>query len=94
MSVFLLIGSCGGGTWDSIKRGATGQKQKSTDEFLVEKKDPLVLPPNYESLPDPSEANSNEEAESFEKKLGTISTEEDSSTTSSEQSILERIRRE
>ena len=40
-------------TWDSVKRGLTGQKKNSTDEFLVEKKDPLVLPPNFDELPEP-----------------------------------------
>ena len=42
---------------DSIKRGLTGQKKASTDEFLVEKKDPLVLPPQFEQLPTPEETN-------------------------------------
>jgi len=37
-------------TWSSVKRGLTGAKSNSTDEFLVEKKDPLVLPPNFENL--------------------------------------------
>ena len=26
-------------TFDSVKRGITGQKQQSTDEFLIQKKD-------------------------------------------------------
>ena len=47
-----MITSCAN-TWDSVKRGLTGKKQTSTDEFLVEKKDPLVLPPNFEDLPIP-----------------------------------------
>ena len=35
-----------------VKRGITGAKKLSTDEFLVIKKDPLILPPDYENLPD------------------------------------------
>ena len=34
------------------------QKQKTTDEFLVEKKSPLVMPPNFNELPVP---NSNDQ---------------------------------
>ena len=31
------------------------QKKRSTDEFLVEKKSPLVMPPDYNELPIPKE---------------------------------------
>ena len=40
-------------TFDSVKRGLTGSKRKSADEFLVKKKDPLILPPDFENLPTP-----------------------------------------
>ena len=43
-------------TFSSVKRGLTGSKKDSTDEFLVKKKDPLILPPDYENLPNPDEA--------------------------------------
>jgi len=43
--VFLLLSSCGS--------GFTLKKKNSTDEFLVEKKSPLVLPPEYGKLPLP-----------------------------------------
>jgi len=84
-------------TWGSVKRGLTGAKSNSTDEFLVEKKDPLVLPPNFENLPQPSE--NEEEIEDFQKKLEGLSvetTETDNSQSSkgSEQSILEQIRKQ
>jgi len=94
--IFPLFYSCGN-TWDSVKRGLTGQKANSTDEFLVEKKDPLILPPNFEDLPEPSKSiNENvDETESFEKTLGVLSTENEgneSQNSDSEQSILEKIR--
>ena len=38
-----------------MKKGFTNQKKSSTDEFLVEKKSPLVQPPEYNELPIPSE---------------------------------------
>ena len=84
------------GSWDSVKRGLTGQKQKSTDEFLVEKKNPLILPPDYESLPTPGEQRAaKERISSFEKTLTKISSAEgvSSSASSVEESILQQIKK-
>jgi len=101
--IFLLFFtiSCAGDTIGSVKRGLTGQKKTSTDEFLVEKKDPLVLPPNFEDLPEPSQGleNNEEEIEDFQKTLEGLSTEttetdSDQSSQGSEQSILEQIRKQ
>ena len=91
--LMFLLTSCAGG-WDEVKQGLTGQKRKSTDEFLVKKKDPLILPPEFESLPTPADSQQViKEVSSFEKKLtGAASTENASSTTiSAEQSILKKI---
>jgi len=75
----------------------TGAKQKSTDEFLVQKKDPLILPPDFESLPSPSDREEAiEEMSSFEKTLKqTTETEITASSTgsSTEDSILKQIRK-
>tara|TARA_Y100000590_G_scaffold266991_1_gene299846 strand:+ start:139 stop:444 length:306 start_codon:yes stop_codon:yes gene_type:complete len=77
----------------SVKRGITGEKKKSTDEFFIEKKDPLILPPDYESLPTPEDRNAAfEDVSSIEKTLG-VSIEDSSSQSGSvESSILEKIR--
>ena len=37
----------------SIKEGLGGRKQNNSDEFLVQKKSPLVVPPDFEKLPTP-----------------------------------------
>ena len=87
-----FVASCGD-TGSSIKRGLTGAKKTSADEFLIQKKDPLILPPDYENLPSPDERiAANEEISTFEKTLeGSI--EDDLSTSSSvENSILKKIR--
>ena len=43
-------------TWDSVKSGLTGEKKGGgADEFLVKKKDPLVLPPKFNELPVPGQ---------------------------------------
>ena len=97
-SILFLITACAD-TWGSVKRGLTGQKQNSTDEFLVEKKDPLVLPPNFEDLPVPSDSAIKEEEteiSSFEKTLSKTTDEgsdEESSSGSTEESILNKIRK-
>ena len=54
--LFLLMGLCSG--CQSLREGLEGNKKsKSAEEFLIEKKNPLVLPPDYSKLPEPSEKN-------------------------------------
>ena len=95
LSIIFFITSCAD-TFDSVKRGLTGQKETSTDEFLVEKKDPLILPPDFETLPSPDERRiAKQEISSFEETLKNKSlNEEDSSSSSSvEESILKKIKK-
>ena len=47
-NLFLFLLSCG-----TLKEGFSNQKKNNSDEFLVEKKTPLVMPPNYNELPEP-----------------------------------------
>ena len=44
----LFLNSC-----STVSEGLAGSKKKSSDEFLVEKKKPLVLPPSFGELPEP-----------------------------------------
>jgi len=46
--ILLFLNSCG-----TIAEGLGGSKKKGSDEFLVEKKSPLVLPPSFGELPKP-----------------------------------------
>ena len=46
--ILLFLNSCG-----TISEGLGGGKKKESDEFLVEKKSPLVLPPSFGELPEP-----------------------------------------
>ena len=52
--IFFLITGCAT-SWDDIKKGLGGQKRTSTDEFLVKKKEPLVMPPKWKDLPRPGQ---------------------------------------
>ena len=50
LSAFFLS-SC-----QSIKDGLSGKKSENSDEFLVQKKNPLVTPPDFMKLPKPKDA--------------------------------------
>ena len=45
---FLLVVSCG-----NVGQILRNEKIKTTDEFLVEKKKPLILPPDIDKVPEP-----------------------------------------
>ena len=46
--ILFFLNSCG-----TVAEGLGGSKKKGSDEFLVEKKSPLVLPPSFGELPEP-----------------------------------------
>jgi len=91
----LILQSC-----STLKDGFRSQKKNSTDEFLVEKKSPLVMPPEYNELPVPDMENSENENENSDdiKKLLTNSDNVDSTNLNSNKqnknfknSILDKI---
>ena len=45
----------------SIKDGLSGRKSENSDEFLVQKKNALVVPPDFMKLPKPDSENLNDE---------------------------------
>ena len=89
--LFIFLVSCAG-TFDSVKRGLTGAKKSSADEFLVKKKDPLILPPDFENLPTPDEAPILlEESSIFENTLEEDGKTDSPESKSVESSILKKI---
>ena len=52
----LLLNSCG--SFSEVGKVMRNEKIKSTDEFLVKKRDPLSLPPDYDVMPEPGSINS------------------------------------
>ena len=50
----------------SIKDGLSGRKNENSDEFLVKKKNPLVTPPKFMELPEPSSNKENTETKQEE----------------------------
>ena len=57
----LILTSC-----QSIKDGLSGKKSENSDEFLVQKKNPLVLPPDYLKLPKPNDETLEDEISKIE----------------------------
>ena len=57
-----------------VKQGFTNERKKSSDEFFVQKKSPLVMPPNYNQLPLPK--TENEQTDSEESKIKELLTKE------------------
>ena len=51
ISIF-IFNSC-----TTLRDGFSSQKKNSTDEFMVKKKSPLVMPPEFDELPVPEEVN-------------------------------------
>tara|TARA_Y100001958_G_C20915842_1_gene332120 strand:+ start:99 stop:410 length:312 start_codon:yes stop_codon:yes gene_type:complete len=84
--VSLFLFSCGG---FKLKK-----KASSGEEFLIEKKDPLILPPDFSKLPKP-----NEQPESVDEEVNIISvfdgkqssSEEDNNQNSSKSDIKKSI---
>jgi len=91
--LFIFIGSCSE-TFSSVKRGLTGNKANSADEFLVKKKDPLILPPDFENLPVPDErVLATDDSSIFEKSMEDSSEDDPLESNSAESSILKKIKK-
>ena len=98
VNIFLVVVSCG-----TLNEGFSNQKKNNSDEFLVEKKAPLVMPPNYNELPTPKNSQQNKidndssnTIKSFlqnDDNLQTSTLEKDSSS-NFEQSIIEKIKKD
>tara|TARA_B100001769_G_C21657188_1_gene365555 strand:+ start:78 stop:404 length:327 start_codon:yes stop_codon:yes gene_type:complete len=91
-----LLYSC-----QSAKNAIEGKKRSDqSDEFLVEKKNPLAMPPDYEKLPTPGGQEVAPETFSNNKELkdllniedtDTIDSENEGNPTDLESSIIEKI---
>lgn len=95
ISPLLLLISCG--TLSEAGKVMRNEKVNTTDEFLVKKKEPLTLPPDYAEVPKPGSLEKKEAEEADRKKIEQvfkIEKEKSLNKTDSgslEDSILKRI---
>ena len=86
----ILLSAC-----QSAREGFSLKKKDNSDEFLVEKKNPLVMPPNYNKLPMPEDFQSgkkdNDEFKSVIKSNNNINKNSSKKKLDIEKSILEKI---
>ena len=60
----LFLYSC-----QSVKDGLTGKKRENSDEFLVIKKNPLEIPPDFNDLPVPKSERIEDQSEAIEQDI-------------------------
>ena len=95
LTLFFILSAC-----QSMEDALTLKKKNNSDEFLVEKKSPLVLPPNYGELPLPGEeinedrnSKNNEIQVTFNSdEIKINETIKNSTPSSLEKSVLEKIK--
>ena len=95
--ILTTLNSCG-----TVKEAFSSQKKNSTDEFLVEKKSPLVMPPEFEELPIPKVSddvntlNNEDSSSNIEKLISNNDSEVDNSVEPNEnfeKSIINQIKK-
>jgi len=57
---------------ESVKSALSGKKYESSDEFLIIKKNPLVLPPEFNKLPTPNDPEIKNRQEQVEAEIDDI----------------------
>ena len=94
--ISIILASCA--SFEDAAKVLRNEKIKSTDEFLVKKKEPLVLPPDFSKIPEPGSISKKEEDENEERikkilKAPSTSDSKKNNSSSVEDSIIDRIRK-
>ena len=98
---FIIFITCFFYSCTTMKKGFESQRKNSTDEFLVEKKQPLIMPPDFDKLPIPNQNQVNSQQENINLIEGiivsdnTANTNTKSSTNSNQKTenfILDKIK--
>ena len=85
----------------NVKDALQGKKYESSDEFLVIKKNPLILPPSFNDLPTPKDVSDTTQIENIEDEIEDLlssiknnneEVKESSSTNDAESFVLEKIK--
>ena len=97
LNLLIFFSSCG-----TVEDAFSNQKKNNSDEFLVEKKSPLVMPPNYGDLPIPKSSENDGQKINNSNKIQDLITNTENKNTDNvndntqgqnfEKSILEKIK--
>tara|TARA_A100001015_G_scaffold28109_1_gene31220 strand:+ start:3425 stop:3718 length:294 start_codon:yes stop_codon:yes gene_type:complete len=88
--LLILITSCGG--FAEVGKVLRNEKVTTTDEFLIEKRGPLSIPPNVMELPKPKNKSVNENDSNSVKKTSEQDSNINKNKSSLEKLILEEIK--
>ena len=92
LNIIIFLTSCG-----VVKEGFSNNKKNNSDEFLVEKKSPLIMPPDFDKLPIPNDKENEIEFKNnqIKKLLSNDQNQKNNSNTSKnfEETILEKIKK-
>jgi len=92
LKLFLFLASCG--AISDAGKTLRNEKTRTTDEFLVKKREPLSMPPDYEKLPKPKSQATNNNSEKIDNILKIQKKKVIKKGSSSvEQSIINQIRK-
>ena len=89
----IILSNCG-----SVQKAFDPQNKNNSEEFLVEKKSPLSMPPSFEELPVPSNEKVDKESQTnnieslITEKNNNEKLETDESDKNFEQSIIDKIK--
>ena len=95
IGIYFILASCSG--FQDAAQVLRNEKIKTTDEFLVKKKEPLVLPPDFNEIPEPGTILKNKTLEDKDRIKKILKSQEkinsDKNSSSTENSIIEKIRK-
>ncbi len=94
--LLLLLNNCS--SFSEAGKVLRNEKVRTTDEFLIKKKEPLTQPPDFDTIPEPgsTENKAEKEENSIESILSSNTSKSDntnSSSSSTEESILNQIKK-
>tara|TARA_B100002019_G_C21132028_1_gene528758 strand:- start:397 stop:702 length:306 start_codon:yes stop_codon:yes gene_type:complete len=92
----LILSSCS--SFQEAGKVLRNEKTNTTDEFLVKKKEPLIMPPDLNKVPEPDTIKSQKEKDDEVKlkemfKITKSESDNTKSNSSTENSIIDKIRK-
>ena len=92
--IFIFLYSCA--SLEEAGKALRNEKSNTTDEFLVKKKEPLIMPPDLNEVPEPQSIKEKQKEEDKIKKILKIpqtKNRNQSSSSSTENLIIDKIRK-